>query len=343
LALDTPELICLIAGVQNTASLKIWNDYIAKNNVEEGGWIRPCIRDYQWPSKFEVREKFQKLIEECWDENPLNRPSIKQCEIALNQIDPQQPSEPMERLVTTLEIYSTNLENVVHSRHKQLQDEVQKTDDLFSHLPKSVIECMRQGKMIETEQFHDVTIYYSNLIGFSNIITASSPLEAVTFLSDIYEIFDTISAKYDVFKIETIGCAFMFASGLTNGGGQHAGEVCTVALQLMNSLCSFEIAHVKNLKLNLQVGIHTGNAVSLVVGLKMPRYRLFGDSVDVAVKMEYTGMPGLIHISEDTFLALESIGGYICEYRYEITDISGSMKSYWLKGENQFDNEVAKE
>ena len=338
LMLEKSEIINLISGVENVSSLKIWNDYIAKNNVEEGGWVRPCIQDKQWPPKYEVRERLKHLIENCWDEDPIKRLSIKECEIILHQLDPQH-TEAMEQLVTTLEQYSTNLENVVHKRNKQLQQEIKKTENLVSFLlPRSVAEDLKQGKKVEPENFDNVTIYFSNIVGFSSFAKVNTPVVVVALLNEIYTLFDSVSAIYDVYKIDAVGNAYMLVSGLPEcNGDNHVGEICTTALYLINSFGSFEIPHVKN-NIQLQVGIHTGSVVAGVVGLKIPRYCLFGETIYIAVKMESIGKPSCIHITEDTFQVLNRIGDYVCEYRHEINIKSCILKTYWLRGKTDSDN-----
>lgn len=93
------------------------------------------------------------------------------------------------------------------------------------------------------------------------------------------------------FKVETIGDAYMVVSGLpTRNGMLHAREIARVSLALLNAVMSFKIRHRPGEQLKLRIGIHTGPCVAGVVGLKMPRYCLFGDTVNTASRMESTGM-----------------------------------------------------
>ena len=338
--LEKEELIQLIAGNSNERSTHIWNDFLVEHNVEAGGAVRPLIKDNQWPKKYEVRKVLKQLMETCWDENPLRRPqSIKECQATLNEMDPQK-GELIETLITMLEMYSTNLENVVSKRTKQLQKESQRTEDLVSRLlPKSVAENLKQGNIVEPENFDAVTVYFSDIVGFTSIAKASTPFEVVALLNNMYTLFDSISAKFDVYKVETIGDAYMIVSGLpTRNGDLHAAEICTTALNLMSAIGSFEIPHIAETKLQLRSGVHTGNVVAGVVGLKMPRYCLFGDSVNVASDMESGGKPSRIQISAETEVILKRLGGYKTEYRHEVEIKSyGILSTYWLSGKEGFD------
>ncbi|XP_057301021.1 uncharacterized protein LOC130635645 isoform X2 [Hydractinia symbiolongicarpus] len=336
--LEKEEIVALICGSKEESIIRVWNDYIAKLNVEQGGWVRPCIKDKEWPSKYEKRKALKKLMESSWHEDPVHRPTLHEIKKELERIEPQR-GELMDHLVTMLEKYSGNLEDIVAKRTKQLQKEKQKTEDLVSRLlPKSVAEELKQGRRVAPENFESVTIYFSDIVGFTSIAKASTPLQVVALLNDMYTSFDSIAANYDVYKVETIGDAYMIVSGLpTRNGDKHAGEICTTALDLMSAIGDFEIAHMKDTKLRLRAGVHTGNVVAGVVGLKMPRYCLFGDSVNVASKMESGGKPLRVHISQQTYTILSRLGGYKCEYRHEVEVKGlGIIKTYWLNGKDGY-------
>ena len=143
------------------------------------------------------------------------------------------------------------------------------------------------GKPVPPESFECVTIYFSDIVGFTTISAYSSPIEVVQLLNDLYTMFDEIVTYHDVYKVETIGDAYMVVSGLPlKNGNKHAGEISNMALDLLHNCGKFKIKHFPGVPLRLRIGIHSGPCVTGVVGLKMPRYCLFGDTVNTASRME---------------------------------------------------------
>ncbi|XP_071039608.1 atrial natriuretic peptide receptor 1-like [Parasteatoda tepidariorum] len=160
-------------------------------------------------------------------------------------------------------------------------------------------------------------------------------MQVVDFLNDLYSCFDSIIEHFDVYKVETIGDAYMVASGLPERNGiEHAREIARLALQLLRSLENFKIRHKPNTKLKLRIGIHSGTCVAGVVGMKMPRYCLFGDTVNTASRMESTGEALKIHVSHETKRLLDEFKTFNIIYRGE-TEVKGKgmMKTYWLHNE----------
>ncbi len=122
-----------------------------------------------------------------------------------------------------------------------------------------------------------------------------------------------------VFQVETIGDAYMVISGAPQRNGmRHAHHICSMALDLAVAVGGFQIRHRPEEKVKLRIGIHSGSVVAGVVGNKMPRYCLFGDTVNTASRMESTSLPLKIQISNTTASLLELAGGYITKARGSI-------------------------
>lgn len=237
-----------------------------------------------------------------------------------------------------MEQYANNLEELVEERTQDYIEEKKKCEKLlYQLLPQSVAAQLISGQPVVAETFDQVTIYFSDIVGFTAISAESTPMQVVQFLNDLYTCFDSIVENFDVYKVETIGDAYMVVSGLPiRNGNQHAREIARLALALLEAVHNFKIHHRPNDRLKLRIGLHTGACVAGVVGLKMPRYCLFGDTVNTASRMESNGEALKIHISEKTKLALDEFGTFITTKRgYVPMKGKGEMLTYWLEGEVQ--------
>ncbi|XP_008411349.1 uncharacterized protein LOC103467072 [Poecilia reticulata] len=211
-------------------------------------------------------------------------------------------------------------------------------DLLHQMLPKSVAKQLRKRKQVEAESYERVTIFFSDIVGFTSISASCNPLQVVEMLNNLYMCFDTRIDSYDVYKVETIGDAYMVVSGLPErNGDKHADEIAKMALDLLAAVRQVSIPHMPNERLQLRAGIHTGPCVAGIVGYKMPRYCLFGDTVNTASRMESTSLPQKIHTSSETYLALMKDNAYELQLRGEIeVKGKGKMNTYWLVGHRNY-------
>ena len=155
-------------------------------------------------------------------------------------------------------------------------------------------------------------------------------------LNSMYTIFDDVANRFDVYKVATIGDAYMVASGVPlRNGTRHASEICEMAAALVLTANKLYVPHLPNERLRMRCGVHSGSCVAGVAGIKMPRYLLFGDTVNLASKMESTGEPMKIHISEATEKLLRNSGGehfYIIKYRGEVAIKGNVIQTFWYEG-----------
>ncbi|XP_050090825.1 receptor-type guanylate cyclase Gyc76C-like [Anopheles aquasalis] len=273
-------------------------------------------------------------IRDCWDENADLRPDFPSIRNRLKRMRGGKSKNIMDQMMEMMEKYANNLEEIVQDRTRLLCEEKRKTEDLLHRmLPQPVAEKLTKGLGVEPVSYDSVTIYFSDIVGFTAMSAESTPLQVVNFLNDLYTVFDRIIKGYDVYKVETIGDAYMVVSGLPiTNGNRHVGEIASMALELLHAVRNHRIAHRPNETLKLRIGIHTGPVVAGVVGLTMPRYCLFGDTVNTASRMESNGEALKIHISQQCKDALDQLGGYVIVERGRIAmKGKGEVMTYWLE------------
>ena len=146
------------------------------------------------------------------------------------------------------------------SKVGEINTERRRTDLLLKEmLPKSIARRLLNGSNVSACYYNSVTVYFSDIAGFHEISSTISPMQVVDLLNDVYSLMDSKLECYDVYKVETIGCVYMVASGIpVENGGRHVTEICSMALDLLMSSIAFNIAQLPGYKLQLRIGIHTG-------------------------------------------------------------------------------------
>ncbi|ESO89768.1 hypothetical protein LOTGIDRAFT_206798 [Lottia gigantea] len=296
-------------------------------------YFRPTLEDYDCPC-----DELAGIIRRCWSEDPTERPDFQSLKHIIRKMNREgDKGNILDNLLSRMEQYANNLEALVAERTADYLEEKKKTENLlYLMLPKSVAGQLIRGETVAAETFEQVTIYFSDICGFTALSAESTPMQVVNLLNDLYTAFDSIIEHFDVYKVETIGDAYMVVSGLpVRNGNLHAREIARMSLALLKAVLSFRIKHRPNEQLKLRIGIHTGPVVTGVVGLKMPRYCLFGDTVNTASRMESNGLPLKIHVSSITKSILDTFGCFHLELRGEV-DMKGkgSQITYWLIGES---------
>uniref|UniRef100_A0A8C9XXQ3 Guanylate cyclase n=1 Tax=Sander lucioperca TaxID=283035 RepID=A0A8C9XXQ3_SANLU len=284
------------------------------------------------------------IIKQSWSEDPEKRPTFEEIFKEFKEITKGKKTNIIDSMLRMLEQYSSNLEDLIRERTEELEVERQKTDNLVAQmLPKSVAQALKTGKPVKPEHFSEVTLYFSDIVGFTTISALSDPIEVVDLLNDLYSLFDAIIGLHDVYKVETIGDAYMVASGVpTRNGNRHAAEMANMSLDILHCIGTFKMRHMPDLKVRIRIGLHSGPVVAGVVGLTMPRYCLFGDTVNTASRMESTSLPFRIHVNQRTVAILNSLEmGYKIQTR-GLTELKGKgiEYTYWLVGKDDFNKHL---
>jgi len=223
-----------------------------------------------------------------------------------------------------------------------LQAEQAKSESLLLNvLPKTIADRLRESSTLPSasghsafiaEQFDNVSILFADIAGFTQISSHVSPHELVGLLNQVFSVFDDLSEQYQLEKIKTIGDAYMVAGGLPNPRPDHAEAIANMALDMQ-----YAIQHLKNhahRPVQIRIGIHSGTVVAGVIGHKKFIYDLWGDTVNVASRMESQGVVQRIQVTDTTFNLLKH--KFIFEERGWV-DVKGKglMKTYWLLDRRQ--------
>ncbi|XP_052084285.1 atrial natriuretic peptide receptor 1-like isoform X5 [Mytilus californianus] len=325
-------------GVFYLANLDLSPEEIYKK-VKNGlrPYFRPTLDECDCPC-----DELADVIRQCWKEDPMERPDFPTLKSIIRKLNKDgDKGNILDNLLSRMEQYANNLEALVEERTADYLEQKKKAEDLlYMMLPKSIANSLIRGESVPAENFESVTIYFSDICGFTALSSESTPFQVVDLLNDLYTTFDTILEKFDVYKVETIGDAYMVVSGLpSRNGNLHAREVARMSLTLLNAVLSFKIRHRPTEQLKLRIGIHSGSVCAGVVGLKMPRYCLFGDTVNTASRMESNGLPLRIHVSPFTKEILDKFATFELELRGSVEmKGKGKVTTYWLTGERAAPN-----
>ena len=166
---------------------------------------------------------------------------------------------------------------------------------LLNILPKPIADRLQEGQSIIADSFSDVSVLFADLVGFTNFAAHQTAAETVKVLNQIFSQFDQLSIQYGLEKIKTIGDAYMVVGGLPELKANHAESIAKMALDMQATMASFNVQNNQNF--SLRIGINIGAVVAGVIGLTKFSYDLWGDTVNVAHRMESNGIPGEIQVT----------------------------------------------
>ncbi|XP_055679218.1 head-specific guanylate cyclase [Lutzomyia longipalpis] len=164
--------------------------------------------------------------------------------------------------------------------------------------PAEIAESLWGGATVEAETHPDVTMLFSDIVGFTSICSRATPIMVINMLESLYRDFDEFCGFFDVYKVETIGDAYCVASGLHRASNYDAHKVAWMALRMLEA-CTNHHTHDGE-HIQMRIGLHTGTVLAGVVGRKMPRYCLFGHHVTIANKFESGSVARKTNVSPTT-------------------------------------------
>lgn len=317
---------------------------------------RPPFRPTTVHMPVHLPDYIRRTLAACWSERPADRPDMRQLRAHLKPMQTGLRPNIFDNMLAMMEHHAYNLESLVRERTAQLSDERQRSEALLLRmLPPSVAGSLMRGERVAAESFDCVTIFFSDVVDFTELCARRTPLQVVDMLNDLYTCCDAIVSGYDVYKVETIGDAYMVVSGLPQRNGRrHAGEIARMALEMLAQVQrrrfggSGGAGGGRGERLRMRAGVHSGQCVAGVVGVKMPRYCLFGDAVNVAARMESTGEARRVHLSERTARLLEQEAAeepargaaFRCVERGMVhVKGKGEMRTFWLEAVDEAESE----
>jgi guanylate cyclase len=200
---------------------------------------------------------------------------------------------------------------------------------LLNILPAPISKRLKQGGEAIADGFAEVTVLFADLVGFTTYAGDRPPEEVVRVLNRIFSAFDDLCETLGLEKIKTIGDAYMVAAGLPVPRADHAEVVARMALAMREALA--EVATEEGCPLALRIGIHTGPVVAGVIGKRKFIYDLWGDTVNVASRMESSGIPGEIQLSGETAARLSGTFDVTARGSVSIKG-KGAMETFLLRG-----------
>ncbi|XP_064074590.1 head-specific guanylate cyclase [Vanessa tameamea] len=206
------------------------------------------------------------------------------------------------------------LKNSIMETSKSVDKEREKNVSLL-HLifPPHIAKRLWLGENIEAKSHDDVTMLFSDIVGFTSICATATPMMVIAMLEDLYSVFDVFCGELDVYKVETIGDAYCVASGLHRKIETHAPQIAWMALRMVET-CAQHLTHEGN-PIKMRIGLHTGTVLAGVVGKTMLKYCLFGHNVTLANKFESGSEPLKINVSPTTYKWLIKFPGFDMEPR----------------------------
>ena len=217
------------------------------------------------------------------------------------------------RITATLE--KKRLRDQEQAALQQLRSERAKSDQLLLNvLPQAIADRLKQGEHTIVDSFLECTVLFADIVNFSQIVNEHTPNRTVQLLNDLFSTFDRIAENQRLEKIKTIGDSYMLVGGVPTPRSDHASACAQAALDMLDDLRAFNRRH--DLHWSVRIGLNSGPVIGGIIGTKKFAYDLWGDTVNLASRMESQGQPGRIQLTTTTRALLDDkfqteVGGII--------------------------------
>ena len=242
-------------------------------------------------------------------------------------------SKPIDTTLLYARIDASLENKFLRDREKEMLAEIQREkarneELLLSILPRSIVDRINDGEQMIADQIDSVTILFADIVNFTPMAGNQPAAELVRFLNEIFSTFDTLTHESGGEKIKTIGDAYMVAFGLPESDGDHVEAAARLSLAMLEEARAFK--GPGGAPVSLRIGLHSGPAIAGVIGQRKFSFDVWGNTVNIASRMESHGEAGRVHISENVAKALA--GTFLFSERGFI-DVKGTgpMKTFFLE------------
>ncbi len=227
-------------------------------------------------------------------------------------------------------LYKHKIDTELKKRTAELEEEKEKSDKLLHNIfPAEVVRELKQYGIVTPKYYKSVSILFTDFHQFTKITSQLSPESLIHELNDIFTNFDMIIEKLGLEKLKTIGDSYMVCGGLPKITDDHAYKTVLAGLEMQEYLS--ERNKRADLKWKMRAGVHSGDAIAGIVGNKKITFDVWGDTVNIASRMETHCEPGKLNISGETYQLIND--SFDCEYRGKL-DVKGKGKidMYFVNG-----------
>ncbi len=230
----------------------------------------------------------------------------------------------LEEKVMQLELAEMSVRESLH----ELRIEQERSERLLLNtLPQAIANRLKVGENIIAEHYEQVTVLFADLVAFTKLSERMPPKQLVEMLNEIFSQFDQLSEHHGLEKIKTIGDAYMVVGGVPEPQANHGEAIAAMALDMLTILEAFNDRTGE--ALSLRIGIHSGSVVAGVIGIKKFTYDLWGDTVNLASRMESQGISGKIQVSSVTYEILKDRFELVARETIMVKG-KGVMQTYFL-------------
>ncbi len=214
--------------------------------------------------------------------------------------------------------------------YKTISKEKKKSDNLLLNiLPSEIAQELKQKGEVEAVKCEDVTVLFTDFVQFSAVAEHITPEQLVKSIDYYFKRFDEITSKHGLEKIKTVGDSYMCASGLPTPNPDHAKNAIKAAQEIADMVKESLSAQDDLTHFEIRIGLHSGPVVAGIVGIKKWQYDIWGDTVNIASRMESASEPGRVNLSETTYQEIKD--EFPCEYRGELeVKHRGKLRMYFL-------------